>query len=144
MPAAVYGLGADLFFFALATLLPSLFLKRIGPLRSIISLISARQVKFGTCVQMISRLLGQEPLYGKGLTHGPTIPWIWDMKSETPAQRYRREAEECQLNAQRAIRSVDRDAWLKLDADWTKLAESVELNPMLDTLRHSSRGFDQL
>ena len=58
------------------------------------------------------------------------------MKSEAPAQRYRRQAEECQLNAQRAIRAADRDAWLKLAADWTKLAESAELNPVLDTLRH--------
>jgi hypothetical protein len=58
------------------------------------------------------------------------------MKSETPAQRYRREAEECQLNAQRAMRSADQEAWLKLAADWMKLAESAELNPMLDTIRH--------
>jgi hypothetical protein len=58
------------------------------------------------------------------------------MKSETLAQRYRREAEECKLNAQRAIRPIDRDAWLKLAADWMKLAESAELNPMLDSLRH--------
>jgi hypothetical protein len=58
------------------------------------------------------------------------------MKSETPAQRYRREADECQLNAQRAIRVADREAWLKLAVDWRKLAESAELNPMLDTRRH--------
>jgi len=58
------------------------------------------------------------------------------MKLETPAQRYRREAEECQLSAQRAMRQADREAWLKLAADWTKLAESAELNPMLDKLRH--------
>src|ERR1700740_3031909 len=58
------------------------------------------------------------------------------MKSETPAQRYRREADECQLNAQRAIRAADREAWLKLAVDWRKLAESAELNPMLDTRRH--------
>jgi hypothetical protein len=58
------------------------------------------------------------------------------MKSETPAQRYRREAEECELNAQRAMRTADREAWLRLAADWMKLAESAELNPMLDILRH--------
>jgi hypothetical protein len=58
------------------------------------------------------------------------------MKSETPAQRYRREAEECQLNAQRAMRTADREAWLKLAADWMKLAKSAQLNPMPDILRH--------
>jgi hypothetical protein len=45
-------------------------------------------------------------------------------------------ADECQLNAQKAIRTADREAWLKLAADWRKLAESAELNPMLDTRRH--------
>jgi hypothetical protein len=58
------------------------------------------------------------------------------MKLETPAQRYRREAEECQLHAQRATKKVDREAWFRLAADWMKLAESAKLNPMLDTLRH--------
>jgi hypothetical protein len=56
------------------------------------------------------------------------------MKSETPAQRYRREAEDCQLSAAKAVRTVDREAWLRLAADWTKLAESAELNPLPDTL----------
>jgi hypothetical protein len=58
------------------------------------------------------------------------------MKSETHAQKYRREAEECNLNAQSAMRTVDREAWLRLAADWMKLAESAELNPLLERLRH--------
>jgi len=58
------------------------------------------------------------------------------MKSETPAQRYRREAEECQLQAEAAQRQVDREAWLRLAADWMKLAKSAELNPLLETLGH--------
>jgi hypothetical protein len=49
------------------------------------------------------------------------------MKSETPVQRYRREAEECRLQAEKAMRTVDREAWLRLAADWTKLAEGAEL-----------------
>jgi hypothetical protein len=53
------------------------------------------------------------------------------MKRETPAQRYRRAAEECQLNAEKAERSADREAWLRLAADWTKLAQAAELNPLL-------------
>jgi hypothetical protein len=56
------------------------------------------------------------------------------MKSETPAQRYRREAEECQRNAKRAMRATDREAWLRLAADWAKLAQSAELNPRIREL----------
>ena len=42
------------------------------------------------------------------------------------ANKYRRQAEECRRNAESALRPVDRDAWLRLAADWTKLAEGVE------------------
>lgn len=52
------------------------------------------------------------------------------MKSGTPAEKYRREAEDCQLSAARAMRPEDREAWLRLAADWERLAESAELNPM--------------
>ena len=59
------------------------------------------------------------------------------MKPETPAQRYRRAAKESQLNAEKAERSVDREAWLRLAADWTKLAQSAELNPLLNPPRRN-------
>jgi hypothetical protein len=49
------------------------------------------------------------------------------MKSETPAQRYRREAEECQLKAKTAKKAVDQEAWQRLAADWMKLARGAEL-----------------
>ena len=63
--------------------------------------------------------------------------WIGDaMKPETPAQRFRREASECKLNAQSAMRAADREAWLKLASDWMKLAESADLNPFLERQRH--------
>lgn len=58
------------------------------------------------------------------------------MKSETAANRYRREAEECRRNAEKAMRPVDREAWLRLAADWAKLAAGAELkNSLLDKLR---------
>ncbi len=41
--------------------------------------------------------------------------------------KYRREADECRRNAESALRPVDRDAWLRLAADWVKLAEGAEL-----------------
>jgi len=34
------------------------------------------------------------------------------------------------------MRTADREAWLKLAADWRKLVESAELYPMLDTRHH--------
>jgi hypothetical protein len=45
------------------------------------------------------------------------------------ADRYRREAEECRQNAESAIREIDREAWLRLAADWAKLAEGAERIP---------------
>jgi hypothetical protein len=59
------------------------------------------------------------------------------MKRETPAQKYRRATEECQLNAEKAARSVDREAWLRLAADWAKLAQSAELNRLLEARRRN-------
>ena len=48
------------------------------------------------------------------------------MKSQTAAQRYRREAEECELKAKRAEKWVDQEAWLRLAIDWKKLARAAE------------------
>jgi hypothetical protein len=42
------------------------------------------------------------------------------------ANKYLREAEECRRNAERASRPIDREAWLRLAADWVKLAEGAE------------------
>ncbi len=56
------------------------------------------------------------------------------MKPETPQDRYRREAEECELNATKARNTVDRLAWKRLAEDWTKLARGAEVNPRLNTL----------
>ena len=45
----------------------------------------------------------------------------------TAVERYRREAEECRQRAERALRPADKDAWLRLAADWARLAEGTEL-----------------
>ena len=50
------------------------------------------------------------------------------MMPETPAAKYRREAEACRLKANEATNSVDRQAWQQLATDWTKLARSTELS----------------
>jgi len=59
------------------------------------------------------------------------------MKSETPAQRYRREAEECQLKAKKAKKAVDQEAWQRLAADWMKLARGAELISGYEPHSHS-------
>ncbi|MDI3567497.1 hypothetical protein [Bradyrhizobium sp. Arg816] len=47
------------------------------------------------------------------------------MMGEEEADRYRVEAEECRRLADRAIKQPDREAWLRLAADWMKLAEGA-------------------
>jgi hypothetical protein len=55
--------------------------------------------------------------------------------TETAAQRYRREAEECRLNAERAKNPVEREAWLQLAEDWMKLARGEDLNCIWQSMR---------
>ena len=45
---------------------------------------------------------------------------------ETDAQRFREEAEECRKLAYRAINPLDKEAWLKLAAEWIKLAQGAD------------------
>jgi hypothetical protein len=54
------------------------------------------------------------------------------MRYETPAQRFRREAEQCQINAEEAENPRDQEAWRRLADDWTKLALAAQLNPLLE------------
>jgi hypothetical protein len=56
------------------------------------------------------------------------------MKLETLAQRYRRQAAECEFNAKEAANGVDREAWQRLAEDWIKLAAGADANPRLKTL----------
>jgi hypothetical protein len=53
------------------------------------------------------------------------------------ANDYRREAEECRRNSESALRPIDREAWLRLAADYAKLAEGAELTQRLQDI---SRG----
>ncbi|MCK1445864.1 hypothetical protein IVB34_22065 [Bradyrhizobium sp. 2] len=45
--------------------------------------------------------------------------------SEKEADHYRFEAEECRRLAEKAIKQWDKEAWLRLAADWLKLAEGA-------------------
>jgi len=60
------------------------------------------------------------------------------MTPETPAEKYRREAEACRLKAMEATNLVDKQAWRQLAADWTKLAKSSDLNQKWHTLLRPS------
>jgi len=57
------------------------------------------------------------------------------MTTEPAAERYRREAEECELNADKTTNLVDQQAWQRLADDWMKLARAAELNPRMNGLR---------
>jgi hypothetical protein len=60
------------------------------------------------------------------------------MKLEAPGHRYRREATECELNAQKAANKVDQLAWQRLADDWMKLARAAEANPRLKTIKEGA------
>jgi hypothetical protein len=42
------------------------------------------------------------------------------------ADQFRQEAEQCRQMAEGCVSQPDREAWLRLAADWVKLAESAE------------------
>jgi len=44
---------------------------------------------------------------------------------ELDKERYRAESEECRRFAEQATSPLDKEAWLRLAAEWLKLAESV-------------------
>ena len=48
--------------------------------------------------------------------------------------KYRCEAEECRRNSERTLRPIDRDAWLRLAADYARLAEAAELAQCLQNI----------
>jgi len=62
------------------------------------------------------------------------------MRSETPQDRYRREAVECELNAEKATNAVDRLAWKCLAEDWMELARGAEVSSRLNTLAGIAAG----
>ena len=46
--------------------------------------------------------------------------------TETDADRFRQEADECRRLAEISPSQLDKEAWLRLAADWIKLAENAE------------------
>jgi len=46
--------------------------------------------------------------------------------SDEDAARYRKQAEEAGQQAERAISPIDKQAWLKVAGEWTKLAQSID------------------
>jgi hypothetical protein len=46
--------------------------------------------------------------------------------TETDAERFRREAEDCRVIAEKAISPLDKEEWLRLAAEWLKLAVEAE------------------
>jgi hypothetical protein len=46
--------------------------------------------------------------------------------TETDADRFRQEADECRKLAERSPSQLDKEAWLRLAADWIKLAENAD------------------
>jgi hypothetical protein len=46
--------------------------------------------------------------------------------TETDADRFHQEAAECRKLAERSVSQRDKEAWLRLAADWTKLAKTAQ------------------
>jgi hypothetical protein len=46
--------------------------------------------------------------------------------TENDTERFRQQAEECRREADKAISPLDKEAWLKLAADWLRLAQHQE------------------
>jgi|HubBroStandDraft_6_1064221.scaffolds.fasta_scaffold5636354_1 hypothetical protein len=65
------------------------------------------------------------------------------MPSETHADRYCRQAAECEINAGKATNVVDQLAWQRLAEDWTKLARGAVVNPRLGAFEPEARRLDK-
>jgi hypothetical protein len=46
--------------------------------------------------------------------------------TETDAERFRKEAEDCGVLAEKASSPIDKEWWLRLAAEWLKLAQEAE------------------
>jgi hypothetical protein len=46
--------------------------------------------------------------------------------SNTDADRFRKQAAECHQQAEKAVSPLDKEAWLKVGAEWIKLAQSAD------------------
>lgn len=43
------------------------------------------------------------------------------------AARFRKLADECREQGERALNPLDKESWLRLAGEWTKMAQSAEL-----------------
>jgi hypothetical protein len=46
--------------------------------------------------------------------------------SNSDADRFRKQAEECRQQAEKAVSPLDKEAWLRVAAEWIKLAQSAD------------------
>ena len=46
--------------------------------------------------------------------------------SDQDIARYKNKAEECRQQAEKSLSSLDKESWLRLAEDWTKMAQEVE------------------
>jgi hypothetical protein len=46
--------------------------------------------------------------------------------SEDDAARFRKQADECRQQAEKAISPLDKETWLRVAGEWIKLAQSAE------------------
>jgi hypothetical protein len=54
------------------------------------------------------------------------VAGLFRLMPETDADRFRQEAEECRQQSHKAVSQLDKEAWLRLAADWIKMAENAE------------------
>jgi hypothetical protein len=46
--------------------------------------------------------------------------------SDQEIARFRAQADECLQQAERSVRTTDKEAWLRMAGEWTKLAQDAE------------------
>jgi len=59
-------------------------------------------------------------------TELPTRRVVSVTMTEIDAERFRKEAEECRQQAEKTVDPIDKEAWLKLAADWMRLAQDAD------------------
>jgi hypothetical protein len=52
--------------------------------------------------------------------------------SNADIARFRAQADECREYAERAINPLDKESWLRLAGEWTKMAQAAELRLKLE------------
>ena len=47
--------------------------------------------------------------------------------SDDEAGRFRKQADECRMQAEKAVSPLDKEAWPRVAGEWIKLAQNAEL-----------------